>query len=216
MAYATFNGWNIVPMPSSPAIRSVNFTLSDTVGEVSSPWTSQSQFQEWVGGDSWALDIQFPPIKSSQIGAWRAWLAALRGKKNVFRCGDPLFKQPRGNPQTTGQHALCVSDVTKNQAGASYIYTSGWVASAAGVLLPGDYLQLGERLHCVAGVDAVNADASGNATIEIFPVLREAANGLQVLTSNCTGLFRLADNKRQYSENVTRLFGLSFKCMEAR
>jgi hypothetical protein len=226
MAYEMFNGWKIVPMPSSPKPSSIHFSMSDAVGETVSPFTRQTQEQEWPGGDYWELDIQLPPLTSrprsgsvynaawTQIGTWRGWLAALHGKANVFSVGDPLATAPTGSPGASVP--VCVNSTSENQATASYIYTSGWVASTSGLLLPGDYIQLGKRLHVVAGVSSVDSDASGNATIEIWPSLRESAAGVSIGLTNCTGLFRLADNKREFSENVTRLFGLTFKAIEAR
>jgi hypothetical protein len=213
MGYATFNGWSIIPMPTDPAPSQVQFAMSDSVGETRSPWTMQTQVQAWPGADWWELDVQLPPLTSAQIGAWRAWFAALRGKANIFAIGDRLGKTPTGTPSGA---PVCVTSSTENQATANYIYTQGWTVSTNNLLLPGDYLQIGHRLHIVAGVTAINSDASGLATIEIWPSLRETASGVAVQTSNCTGLFRLADNKRQFSENVTRLFGLTFKAIEAR
>jgi hypothetical protein len=173
----------------------------------------QSQVQQWPGADWWELDVQLPPLSLTSARTWRAWFAALRGKANVFQVGDPLGQTPGGTPSGA---PLGVVSATENQPMATFLYTCGWTPNKNNLLLPGDYLQLGNRLHIVSGVSPVNSDANGNATIEIWPSLRESASGVTVQTSSCTGLFRLADNKRQFSENYTRLFGLTFKAIEAR
>lgn len=212
MNYVQFNDWNIIPMPAAPGARSIKFGMNDSVGDSPNPWTRQSQYQQWPGADWWELDVQLPPLTLPQIRQWRAWFAALRGKANVFQIGDP-FGAPGGSPK--GNPAGAVSS-TLNGPMATTLYTSGWTANKYNLLLPGDYIQLGYRLHMVAGAAAVNSDGSGDAAIEIWPSLRETASGVALKLAKTSGLFRLADNRREYSENYTRLFGLTFKAMEAR
>jgi hypothetical protein len=213
MSYTIFNGWNIVPMPTYPAPRQVTFRMCDSVGMTQSPWTMQSQVQQWAGGDWWELDVQLPPLKPQQIGSWTAWLAALRGKANVFQMGDPQRYAPLGLPLGSPS---CSSGVGINLPMMTTVTTQGWTPNKSNLLLPGDYLQIGYRLHIVAGTSPVNSDSLGDATFEIWPSLREDARGVSIITSNPKGLFRLADNKREFSENVSRLFGLTFKAIEAR
>ena len=44
---ATFNGWNIISMPATPAApASVEFTAEDTVAVSISPFTGQQQVQD--------------------------------------------------------------------------------------------------------------------------------------------------------------------------
>lgn len=216
MAYETFLDASVIPMPSSPGMRNITLIQSDSVGENESPFTKQAQEQRWAGADWWMAKIQWPPMRLDEFSAWEAWLGALRGKANVFRMGNPLRTAPRGSGSISGTSASCVASSSENQAGATYIYTQGWTASAAGVLLPGDYIQIGERLHFVAGVSSVDADSSGDATIEIWPSLRESASGVALKLTNCTGMWRLGSNDRQYSADVARLFGLSLDVKEAR
>jgi hypothetical protein len=184
--------------------------MGDSVGQVQSPFTLQSQVQQWPGADYWKLDLSLPSMKRDTAAAWIGFLAALRGKANVFQVGDQLGRLPRGNPQGTpvisGLHL----------ASATSINTAGWTASATGLLKVGDYIQIGYRLHVVIGTD-VNAGADGKATIEIWPSLREAlADGVSIVTSNCKGLFRLADNERSWSATQAKTYGVSFKAVEAR
>ena len=93
--------------------------------------------------------------------------------------------------------------------------TKGWLPNAFRLLLPGDQLQLGNRLHRV--LDVVNSDANGNAAITLWPSIREAtADGDPIILNNPQGLWRLAENRRSVLSDETRLSGISFKCMEAR
>jgi hypothetical protein len=89
------------------------------------------------------------------------------------------------------------------------------IASKVGLLLPGDYLQVGYRLHRV--LDIVNSDSSGNAVISVWPSLREVpAASAPIILNNPMGLFRLATNKRTWSTDATRLTRLSIPLMEYR
>jgi len=127
----------------------------------------------------------------------------------VFSIGDPKRATPKGNP---------VGTPVVNGAGQSgyTLATRGWTASATGVLLDGDCIQIGYRLHRVTA-DA-NADSSGHATLAIWPPLRETpADGATIQTSNCKGIFRLvASTGNKSSTTTSSLFGLSgFQIREA-
>lgn len=131
-------------------------------------------------------------------------------------------------PLTSGVDANCVSvSITIagipviNVAGGTMVpggemfYMRGWAPLLNGVLLPGDHVQVGYRLHQV--LDVVNSDASGLAAVTVWPSLREApADGLAVITESPQGIFRLATNKRTWSKDMTRLTRLSFQAMEYR
>jgi hypothetical protein len=132
---------------------------------------------------------------------------SLRGTLNVFQMGDPL----RSTPQGTGAGSPEVNGA--NQVGYT-LATKGWTASASGVLLPGDWLQIGYRLYNNLGI--VNADGSGNATLSIWPQLRESpADSTTIVLNNTQGLFRLKANSRKYSMLANRTYGLQFDIREA-
>jgi hypothetical protein len=79
--------------------------------------------------------------------------------------------------------------------------------------LPGDYIQIGLRLHQITA--QVNADASGNATLAIWPSLRETpAGGTAIALVNPVGVFRLSSNKRQWHASPASLTELGFSCNE--
>jgi hypothetical protein len=213
MSYATFNGWTIIPPPASPGFRSIVLRINDTVAEARSPFTAMSQVQEWPGADWWEAEIEMPPLCGHDTAAWRAWLMALQGKKNVFQIGDQSQPMPL-NPVTSST-PVCATSGGANLTGAVNLVTRGWRASQARILVPGDYLQVGYRLHAV--LQPVSTDSGGNATINIGPSLRESpADGTPIILNQPKGLFRLADNARSISIAVTRLAAVGFKCVEAR
>jgi hypothetical protein len=64
-------------------------------------------------------------------------------------------------------------------------------------------------------LDVVNSSAIGKANFAVWPSLREQpADGTPITLANTVGLFRLADNTRQWSYDVAQLYGISFKAAE--
>lgn len=207
----TFNNWNIVSLPTTPGFRQVTLEMTDTVASSTSPFALQTQFYNWAGADLWSGTVSLPELTKTQAAPWVAFLGELRGRLNVFQLGDPLRQTPAGNPQGNG--TVDNSIAGNNQAGSTTLYSQNWTPSITGLLLPGDYIQIGYRLYMV--LDQANSDASGKAQISIWPSLREAPYG-SIVTSGCKGLFRLADNKRTFSSDYTRLSQISLQFVEAR
>jgi hypothetical protein len=182
------------------------------VGLSVSPFTGETQAQEWPG-EMWQIDGTLPPMARADAEEWLSFLIALRGSSGTFYYGDPSVSAPRGvatgTPLVNGANA----------AGSKTLVTKGWTHSIAGILKKGDYLQIGsgtsQRLYKVVYAD-VDSDGSGDATIDIFPRLREAlADGDAITTSNCRGVFRLAVNAREWSISTAKHYGLTFKAIEA-
>jgi hypothetical protein len=214
MAYKQFNGWNIVPMPAAPVPRQIDFGVFDSVGETQSPFTLWSQFQPWPGADWWTMNVSLPSMSQANANVWIAWLMELRGKTNVFQIGDPSGAVACGAPM--GNPVMDCSAPANNLPMSTTLYTRGWMPNRSRLLLPGDYLQIGYRLHKVLTAQ-VASDGNGDAQINIWPSIREQpTDGEQVIVSKTTGLFRLAENERGWTARETRLVGLSFKCVEAR
>jgi hypothetical protein len=214
LAPVSFNGRPIYQFPASPAFSEISFSMNDAVAVVQSPWSMQQQVQSWVGADQWACSVSLPPMLPATAQTWTAWQAVLRGKLGMFQLSDPLRAIPQGTP--SGSPAINVG-----LAGATVINTTGWSASHNNLLIPGDYLQIGYRLHIVAGNDTggfVNSDGSGNATFEIWPSLRDQiTSATAIITNHCKGLFMLSQNVRTWSSTANeQLVAMSFKCIEAR
>lgn len=211
----TVNGQSVtlVATPTSPAPKSVQLQMSDSVSSQTSVFTGQMQTYQWPGADKWTGTITLPPLVQADADNWISFLMELRGIANAFQIGDPLKQTPRGTPQ--GSPVTNNSVSWGNAAGSQQLGTTGWAASAENLLLTGDYIQVGYRLHRV--LDTVNADANGNATINIWPTLREQpTTGEIIVTSGCQGLFRLAKNQRGWSADETLLTSISFPIQEYR
>lgn len=207
------NSVNLVAVPSSPGLRSVQFGFRDAVGVVQSEFTGQTQTQQWPGADLLTGTMTLPPLQQADADAWLAFLMELRGMANAFQIGDPLKSSPRGTPSGTPE--VDNTQTGGNAAMSQQLTTKGWTASETGLLLPGDWIQIDYRMYRV--LDQVNSDGSGNATISIWPSLREVpTDSGAVTTTSPKGLFRLAKNERSWSADFTKLSRLSFAIQEYR
>jgi hypothetical protein len=202
--------YNLVSLPTSPGPAEITLGMTDAIATVDSPYVpSQSQTQQWPGADGWDAQWTLPPLSDAQAADWEGFLAELRGKLNVFQIGDPRRKHPLG---VAGGVPVVGSGNTINSAS---LVTAGWHASVARILLRGDMLQVGYRLYRVT--ETVSSDGSGNCTIPVWPVLREAhAGGTSIVLNAPVGLFRLSDNRRQSIASKQRLTSVNFKATEVR
>jgi len=207
------NTYTLVPFPSYPGLSQVELTMTDAVAVVSSPFVpAQTQTQSWPGADAWSLTATPPKMNRATAAPWRAFLAELRGMQNVFQIGDPFAAIPQG--QALGA-PVCNTTGTNNLTSATSLVTKGWTANVFGQLLAGDYVQVGYRLYEVC--ENVNSDASGNATISIYPSLRECPpNNTALVLTNTVGLFRLAQNTRSWHADFTGLVQISLHAIEVR
>lgn len=207
-----FNGWNILNPPASPLPMQLDFEINDAISVVQSPFSLATQMQAWPGAETWTCNVSLPPMTRAASNAWIAWLMSLQGVLNTFQMGDSSHTAPTGVIQGT---PLIDCSIPGNVPTSYVLNTKGWTASKTNLLLPGDYVQVGMRLHRV--INAVNSDASGKCAMQIWPSIREQPVDNQILiTNNTLGLWRLTENKRSWTERPTKLVGLSFKMIEAR
>jgi hypothetical protein len=206
------NTVSVVSLPSGAgALESIDWNFTTAVSTVTSVFTGQVQTQQWPGADMWSGTATLPPLTQAQADAWISALMQMQGMSNAFQLGDPLKKAPRGSalgtPVADGSIAMV--------AGGQTLYTTNWDTLQTGLLLPGDYLQIGFRLHRV--LDEVISDNNGKATISIWPSLREPpVNGEPLVLDSPVGLFRLGNNKNTWSSGVDSLTHLSFVFQEYR
>lgn len=187
--------------------------MSDAVAVVTSPFTGQTQAQQWPGADMWSGTLTLPPLTQYQADEWTSFLMELRGMANCFMLGDPFKPTPRGFVR--GIPTANTPNSGVNVVGSPTLATQGWTPNQFALLLPGDYVQVGNRLHRV--LDTVNSDGSGLATFQIWPSLREQpANNSTIVLNHPKGLMRLAQNKRTWSVGQSRTTRISIPFIEFR
>lgn len=195
-----------ITLPVRPAPKRITFRPRSVVGISASPFTLQQQLYVHQG-QVWQADIMLPIMRRAIAEPWIAAFLSLNGMQGTFYLGDPLGIKPRGSVPGTP-----VVDGA-SQTGQE-LNTRGWTVSQTGILLAGDWIQLGDRLH--KNLTDADSDGSGEAVLDIWPRMRESpADGATIITSNCKGLFRLASNEMPYDENIGARYETSFSVIEA-
>ncbi len=195
--------------PSGP-ISEITMTPVTTVGMTESDFTGQQSVYEW-SRQYWKADITLPRMPRATAEAWICFMVKLRGGRGTFLMPPIVGNTPRGTmagvPVVNGA----------GQAGLE-LDIRGLTANASGVLLAGDYIQLGSgadsRLHKV--LTDVDGDASGHATLDIWPPLRTSpADGAAVIYDNPVGKFRLSRNENPFRFVSPQKGIISFSVREA-
>lgn len=200
-------------LPTTSGIRAVTLTAQNTVGISTSPFTYTQQVYKY-GGQRWMADISLPPMSRDEAESWFSFLLKLNGRFGTFLLGDPAAVTPRGSAKdTAGTPVVNGPSQTGNE-----LDIDGLPASATGYLLAGDYIQLGSgstaQLHKV--LDDVDSNASGEATVTIWPDLRSSpADDSTVIVSNAKGRFRLSASQVQFTIDEVSTYGLTFGAIEA-
>lgn len=199
-----------ISLPAAPAPSGIRITPLAAVAASRSPFTLQ-QFTYEHAGQAWQAQISYPVMDRAEFEPLATALMKLNGIFGTFLLGVSAITTPRGSelgtPLVDGA----------GQSGQS-LATKGWTANESGVLLAGDFFQLGSgataRLY--KALDDVDADAGGLAAIDFWPRLRESpAADAAITTSGCQGLFRLASNELPWEEFDLPFWGLSIEAVEA-
>jgi hypothetical protein len=208
----TFNGLNIVSLPCDTipgvtAPSSIEWDPQEMVSVGPASLTGQRQTYDWQSS-WWEAHVSFPPMTRLAADAWSAFILQCRGQSNAFCLGDPKASQPKGSP--SGAPVVAGAAQT-----GYYLVTRGWTPSKYRLLLPGDFIQIGYRFYKV--LDQVNSDVSGDATIAIWPPLRDLpADGVAIQCQNCKGLFTLnANSGNKWSTNAGNYGLAGFAIREA-
>ena len=189
--------------PSAIAPRSSRIRMHDVVAEDRSPFTGESQTHEHQG-KWWTFELELPALSTAQGRVMAAFLANLRGRRGTVMLGDFWQESPRGVGTGTPV-ADTTGSPTPNRAREDVLKVRGLTTSTTGILLAGDYLQLGSgsgaRLHMVT--EDADSDGSGKASLTIWPPLRaDVTDGASITLSAPKGVFRLDANERGLDPRV--------------
>lgn len=193
-------------LPSSPEFSEATFTKEDRVASFQSPFTGEQQFFQH-SGQIWSASLTLPPMTENEARDWAGWLASLNGRKGTFKLYDPYGKQPRG----TGGGDPKVDTGTVDSTGTE-LDTKGWNANEE-VLKRGDYLEVSDELKIVT--QDVSSDGSGEATVSLEPAVRATlSDGDNITVDKPRGIFRLSQNRVEWTEVENIIDGLSFAARE--
>lgn len=191
-------------------IKSMTIRAVSVVGMNQSPFTGQQQVYKHQG--QWfEAEVTLPPMKRADAEQIAAFLLKLNGRYGTFTLGDPANTAPRG--VGTGTPLVYGASQTGGE-----LITDGWTVSTTGILKAGDWIQLGSgsatRLHKV--LNDVNSNASGVASLDIWPNLRSSpADNAAITLISPKGQWRLSSNQSEYSIDEASIYGITFACVEA-
>jgi hypothetical protein len=191
-------------------IAKIRLVANDVIGVSQSPFTAAQQVYKYTG-QFWEADITLPPMKRADAEYWISFLLKLNGPYGTFLLGDPNGQTARG--VATGTPVVDGSAQTGNE-----LDTDGWTPDTTGILKAGDYIQIGSgissRLYKV--LEDVNSDASGNATLTLWPNLRTSpADNASIVVNSPKGLFRLNSAQQSWDINEASIYGMTFGAREA-
>lgn len=162
-------------------------------------------------GDRWSCNMTFANLIGTDARTLMAFLASLRGQAGRFYLKPFDHATPVGTAAGTG----LVNGASQT---GSTLVTDGWTPSQAGLLLPGDYFQVGSELKMITATIA--SDSGGNATLSFVPPLRTSpANDAAIITTNPTCIMALADGDQsrwqaQPWSASSRLYAITIACEE--
>lgn len=199
--------------PTAVGIQSVRFTARSVVGVAVSPFNFKQQVFRHPG-ERFEAEIVLPPMTRAEAEAFNAFRLRLRGRFGTFLLGDPAGATPRGTASVTPGTPVVNGG---SQTGDS-LDIDGLPTSETGYLLAGDYIQLGSgatsQLYKV--LEDVDTNASGEATLNIYPALRSSpSDDSSVSVSDCKGVFRMATNEMSWSVDTAQLYGIVIPAVEA-
>lgn len=205
-------------MPTITSMASINLRAVNGTIISRSPFTFKEQVQNF-GAARWEADISLPPMKRAAAETWIAWLMSLKGQRGTFYLGDPTATTPRGSAGASDTPAVRATPTSGNDT----LYLDGLPNSITGYLKAGDYVQLGDsgdnQQHLHKVLQDVNTNASGQATLYIWPNIRRNAHKQEdydkIYFHNAKGVFRLLSNQVSWDINRAQTFGLTFSCVES-
>lgn len=192
-------------------IASIEVMETAAVASGTSPFTFQQEVQAHQG-QLMSFRVTLIPMYRAAAEEWIAFFRQLNGMEGTFLLYPYHAAIARG--VATGSPAVDGDDQT-----GRVLATTGWSSSTSNILRKGDYISIGSgaatRLHAV--MTDVDSDGSGDASLDIWPRLRETPDDEAAISvTNPKGIFRLTSNSAQHSiSNALIYTGMSFTCREA-
>jgi len=187
-------------------IASLEWYLVSNTQTFTSPLSGVTQTLE-LPGAKWRASIGIKDLEAADSRVMSAFLVKLRGQSGRFSITD--FRHPTPAGAASGTPVVAGAGQTGNA-----LLTSGWTPSTTGILLAGDYIQVGDELKMV--VDDANSDATGAATLNIEPPLRNSpADASTIITDHPKCIMALENKQVGWPTRSPLLSSFTINCLEA-
>lgn len=177
-----------------------------------STFTGQERLQTFEG-DYWKVTLRYRDLDRDLGRPVQGFVQALRKSFGTFVVRYPGYGTSRGQAATVLSSPLVNGD---GQAGNRVLNVKSAPASVSNWLVVGDVIQVGPdtRPHWHTVLSDVTTDSSGNATIDIWPAVRNTTvNNDIIVTETPRGLCRLLDTVNTRITTPT-IYGLELQCRE--
>lgn len=199
-------------LPNVSGLRNVTISPRSVVGLSRAKFSGAQKTYEHPG-QWWEISGQLATMVRADAEYWISFFMKLNGRRGSFLMGDPNGATPRGSAAVTpGTPLVNGGSQTGNQ-----LTIDGAPNTATGYLKAGDYIQIGTgssaRLH--KNLEDVNTNGSGQATLTLWPNLRESpADNAPIILTNTVGVFRLTENAMPWDISLALTYGIAFSAME--
>lgn len=193
-------------LPAIP-IKMARLGLNINQSIFESSFSRKVTVQSHAGGttDYWEGLYQTPTLSTQQLRELAAWLISMKGMQKHFYAYDPDRRVPTG----VARNANSAPKVNGGGQTGHSLVTSGWLASTAGLLKAGDYVQVGSQYYMV--LEDVNSDASGIASLNFEPAIRTSPNDQDaVIIENPQMIARLQESKQTWESDEKGMANYSF------
>lgn len=189
---------------------SIRLRAENRTARTTSPFTLAAQIHVQAG-QRWRAEVTLTLRKRADAEQYIAYLSELAGGVGEIHLGDPAGATPRGS--WAGSPAVNGA----NQTGQT-LDIDGLTANESGIALAGDYIELGSgttrRLYKV--LEDADADVNGEATLNIWPRLRESpGDNAVIVTADTRGTFEIPAQQFGWGWRPPSLTQISFTALEA-
>lgn len=198
-------------VPTKFKVTNSSFRLVRSVGVNESDFTFAQQVYKYQG-EKWEGEVSIRAYGYEDIGELQAFILKLKGRYGTFLYGDPDFLARGRRGSFSGTPLVKGASQTGNS-----LVIDGLTAMGTGLLKAGDYFQLGSgassQLYMI--VDDVNADSTGEATINFEPALRSShADNAPLTINGAKGVFRLQSNVSEWNSDKSSVYQVSLSFSE--
>ena len=190
------------PAPSNIKIESIHQTF-----------TAMSQnlqvYKSTRGGHRWRFTLEYPPMQRAEFAPLWAFLISQKGKFEEFGFTLPNHT-PLGNLSKSGTYVQVKTALSSGRS----LETKGWTADTNGVLKAGDFFSFENTDKTYMVTSDVNADSSGEATINFEPSLLTSVGEDANLTFDGKFNVSLNEDNTSVEFNVHQHYGIDIILIE--
>lgn len=180
-----------MPLPTQLAIESVE--LKSNSPTILSEGRNLVTLTRAIPTHRWEMTLKSVNLSPVDSRAVSAWANSLGGRNGTFTAVIPEVSTPKGvatgNPVVSGAHAI----------GASSLSASGFTVSVVGQLKAGDIIKLGNHSKVYQVTADVSSNASGVASIAIYPkLMKSVPSGTSITVKDVPFYLRLNNDIQEF------------------